>query len=74
MAKITEIPPWANDSHPESWVRLTLAAKYYFRKHPSYVRILACNGDIPDARKFMGEWWIRLPKDTPETLMSQMRE
>ena len=70
MSKVTEIPPWANDPNPECWIRLTLAAKIYFRKHPSYIRVLAGNGDIPNTRKFMGEWWIRLPVETLKTLIS----
>ena len=58
-----EYPPWAYDEYPHAWVKIAFAARHYFRKHPNYIRMLAREGDLPNAARYRGEWFVRLPED-----------
>lgn len=57
------IPPWHEDSSPEAWVKLTVAAIVYFKKHPTYLRRLAAQGHLPGAVRYGSHWWVRLPDE-----------
>lgn len=57
-------PPWQTDPCPEAWVSLPIAARQYFRKHPTYLRALAGRGELPGAALYHGKWFVRLPEDS----------
>jgi len=58
-------PPWLRDAHPENWVLVTIAARFYFRKSivtvKRYIKTgyLAENGILShwDGKR----WYVRLP-------------
>lgn len=60
-------PPWLYDSNPSRWVTLTLAAHFYFRKHPVTMKRAIKSGYLEEngiPSYFDGfRWWVRLPYD-----------
>lgn len=61
-------PLWVNDSHPEWWHPLPVAAKFYFKKSASLIRLMAARGylaDIGVATYFDGtRWYVRVPLES----------
>ena len=59
------MPPWLRDPHPDRWVRVSIAARFYFRKHPMTIKRAIKTGYLEEngiPSYWDGyQWFVRLP-------------
>lgn len=58
-------PPWINDSHPEYWFPVGVAARFYFRKSITTVKRMIKAKTLDDAGILSywdgTRWFVRIP-------------
>ena len=59
-------PPWIRDRHPEYWVLVGVAARFYFRKSVTTVKRMIKDGSLNEAGIMSywdgTRWHLRLPE------------
>lgn len=64
--ELDRTPPWVKDGHPEQWFPVAVAARFYFRRTPTTVKVMIKNGTMRDIHKIESywdgkRWYVRLP-------------
>ncbi len=69
MKARADIPPWVRDGHPELWFAVSIAARFYFRKHPTTIKRAIKTGELGELgiKSYWDgyQWYVRLPAMIP---------